>query len=49
LGKAFLISQRQSNHLGLLNGPLRGVLDGGNHEIRHGAALHLGGPFKQGV
>jgi hypothetical protein len=49
LCEALLIGQRQANDLGLLNGALRCILDGGCNEISHGAPLKFGGAFEHRV
>src|SRR5690606_32292507 len=46
LCKALLISHRQADDLGLLDGTLRGVLDGSNHEVGHSAPLKLSGALE---
>lgn len=47
--KAFLIGRRQTNSFRLLDGVLRGVLQGEHHKIAHGAPLKFGGTFEHGV
>jgi hypothetical protein len=49
LRETFLIGQRQSDNFRLLDGALRGVLDGGHHEISHGAALKFSGTLEHGM
>jgi hypothetical protein len=46
LRKALLIGQGQADNFGLLDGALRGVLDGDDYEVGHGAPLKLSGAFE---